>query len=114
MEPNGTNEYFTLKSKLQKVEAELNSIAMRKEWGWVQLLQVPEHVTMHNLEMMFGSDLLEMRRLGPHHLIACFSPSSAPKILIFESSSNDPEMSVELLDEREVFNLLSKNDYESP
>lgn len=115
-QPGGSNAYFGLKSKSHGVEAELNSIALRKEWGWLQVLWVPKFFTMMELEFILGKDLLEMRLLRPNHLIACFTSFDTARnsVCAINSRYGVLKMPAELLDEQEVFKLLAKDGCKLP
>ncbi|VDK26183.1 unnamed protein product [Taenia asiatica] len=109
-EPNGSNAYFALKSQSHEVEAKLNTMALRKEWGWLLILRVPNHLTVRGLQCILGNDLLEIRPLRPHQLIASFTSSNAAlsSATVICSRFGYLRMSVKLLDEREVLKLLSE------
>ncbi|KAL5103847.1 hypothetical protein TcWFU_002031 [Taenia crassiceps] len=106
---NGSNEYLTLKWRAHKVEGELNSMALRKEWGWLEVLPVPNHITLNELTRILGENLLEMRFLRPHHVIACFTSSDSAKSSVTSINSRFKflKMLAKSLDEREVIGLLS-------
>lgn len=105
-----TDKYFTMESQLH------NPKERQKKCGWLRIPHVPSYLTIQELEFMLGDDLMEMRFLQPHHFIACFKSSDAAKRSAFAINSRFSvlEMSAELLDEKEVANLLLKGDCNWP